>query len=157
MKLEDGGGTVAEYQYDGTNRRTMKTADSVDRHYYYSDQWQVFEERTGSSTSADRQYVWGMRYVDDLVLRDHSSTRLYALSDALFNVVALTDDTGALQERFAYQPYGESQQLNPDYTSYSGTDYEWEYRFTGRELDLESMLQINRERCIRGVLFPVVG
>ena len=147
MKLENGG-TVAEYQYDGLNRRTVKTANSVTRHYYHSDQWQVLEERTGSNTSADRQYVWGERYVDDLVLRDHDSTRLYALNDALFNVVALTDNTGSVKERFAYQPYGESQQLNPDFSSYSGTDYEWEYRFTGRELDLESMLQINRNRYL---------
>ena len=26
VKLEDGGGTVAEYQYDGTNRRTIKNS-----------------------------------------------------------------------------------------------------------------------------------
>ena len=101
--------TVAEYQYDGLNRQTIKEANSVTRHYYHSDQWQVLEERTGSSTSADRQYLWGERYVDDLIFRDHSSTRLYALTDALFNVVAMTDDDGAVVERFAYQPYGQSE------------------------------------------------
>ena len=147
VKLDDGS-TLAEYQYDGTNRRTIKTADSVTRHYYHSDRWQVLEERTGSNTSADRQYVWGERYVDDLILRDHSSTRLYALTDALFNVVALTDDDGAVLERLAYQPYGQSEELDPDFTSYSGTNYQWEYRFTGRELDLESGLQLNRNRYL---------
>ena len=50
--------------------------------------------------------------------------------------------------RFAYQPYGQSQELNPDYSNYSGADYEWENRFTGRELDLESGLQINRNRYL---------
>ena len=84
--------------------------------------------------------------MDDLVLRDKGSDRLYALQDALFNVVAMTDDTGAVKQRFAYQPYGESEELNPDFTTYTGTDYEWEYRFTGRELDLETGLQLNRER-----------
>ena len=146
VKLEDSVGTVAEYQYDGLNRRTQKTVGGTTRHAYFSDQWQVLEERVGSSTSADQQFLWGQRYVDDLVLRDRGSERLYALSDALFNIVALTDDTGAVQERFAYQPYGTSEPLNSNFTSYSGTDYHWEYRFTGRELDLETELQTNRNR-----------
>jgi len=51
-------------------------------------------------------------------------------------------------ERFAYQAYGESEALDPDYTTYSGTDYGWTYRFTGRELDLETGLQINRMRYL---------
>ena len=133
------------------NRRTVKkkyVSGSLDetRHFYYSDQWQVLEERVDSATTADKQYVWGLRYVDDLVLRDKGSDRLYALQDAIFNVVALTDDTGAVKQRFAYQPYGESEELNPDFTTYTGTNYEWEYRFTGRELDLEAGLQLNRNR-----------
>ena len=147
----DGDKTVAEFEYDGNNRRTIKksyTGGSLDetRHFYYSDAWQVLEERVDSATAADKQYVWGMRYVDDLVLRDKGSDRLYALQDALFNVVALTDDTGSVKERFAYQPYGESEELNPDFTTYTGNDYNWEYRFTGRELDIETGLQLNRNR-----------
>jgi RHS repeat-associated protein len=148
VKLADAGSTVAEYQYDGLNRRTAKVVAGTTRHDYFSDQWQTLEERTGSSASADRQFVWGQRYVDDLVLRDRSSERLYALQDALFSVVALTNNSGVVQERFAYQPYGESEPLDPDFSPYSGTDFNWETRFTGRELDLESNLQINRRRYL---------
>jgi RHS repeat-associated protein len=144
----DDGTTVVEYGYDGMNRRITKASGGTTRHYYYNDQWQVLEERLNASSSADRQYVWGQRYIDDLVLRDTSSERLYALQDALFNVVALTDDDGDVVERFAYQPYGQSEPLDPDYTTYSGTNYSWNYRFTGRELDLETGLQINRMRCL---------
>ncbi|WP_428305401.1 RHS repeat-associated core domain-containing protein [Lacipirellula sp.] len=157
VKLADSSGVVAEYQYDGLNRRAVKSIPGffgTVRHYYYSDQWQVIEERLGSSTSADQQQVWGSRYVDNLVLRDRFDVgpgyvnRLYALQDALFNVVALTTSAGAVQERFAYQPYGQSEPLNPNFSAYSGTDYQWEYRFTGREIDLESGLQINRRRYL---------
>src|SRR5690606_7964917 len=81
--------TVVVYAYDGLNRRITKASGGSTRHYYYSDQWQVLEERLDSDTTADRQYVWGLRYIDDLVLRDTPSERLYALQDALFNVVAL--------------------------------------------------------------------
>ena len=139
--------------YDGVNRRIVKksyTAGVLDetRHAYFSDQWQTLEERVGSTTTADRQFVWGMRYVDDLVLRDQDVERLYVLQDALFNVVAITGDTGTVKERFAYQPYGESVELDPDFSTYSGVDYDWEYRFTGRELDLETGLQVNRNRYL---------
>ena len=148
VKVADSGGTVAEYQYDGLDRRTEKIAGGTTLHDYFSDQWQTLEERTGSSASADRQFVWGQRYLDDLILRDRASERLYALQDALFNVVALTSNTGAVQERFAYQPYGQSEPLDSDFSAYLGTDLNWEYRFTGRELDLESGLQINRHRYL---------
>jgi len=146
VKLADTSGTVSEYSYDGLNRRITKTVDSTVRHFYFSDQWQVLEERVDIATTADKQYVWGERYIDDLVLRDKGSERLYALQDALFNVVAIAEETGSVQERFAYQPYGESESLNPDFTSYTGSDYNWEYRFTGRRLDLETGLQLNRNR-----------
>ena len=142
----DGDKTVAEFEYDGNNRRITKTVGSTVRHFYYSDQWQVLEERIDSATTADRQFVWGLRYVDDLVLRDKGSERLYALQDANFNVVALTNDTGTIKQRFAYQPYGEPEELNPNFTTYTGTDYNWNYRFTGRELDLNTGLQLNRNR-----------
>jgi RHS repeat-associated protein len=157
----DANKTVAEHQYDGLNRRTVKkTYDSAGvlqetRLPFYSDQWQAVEERVGSSVNPERQFVWGQRYVDDLVLRDRDTNgdgtldeRFYALQDALFNVVGMIDVSGAVQERFAYQPYGQSEPLNPDFTPYSGTDYRWETRFTGREFDLESGLQINRRRYL---------
>jgi RHS repeat-associated protein len=92
--------------------------------------------------------VWGQRYVDDLVLRDEGGNRLYALQDAQFNVVAITDNTGSVEQRFAYQAYGQSESLNADFTAYSGTDHAWEYRYTGRELDLNTGLQLNRNRYL---------
>ncbi len=48
------------------------------------------------SSNPNRQYVWGERYIDDLILRDRDTTgdgtldeRLYALQDANWNVVAV--------------------------------------------------------------------
>jgi hypothetical protein len=68
---------LAEFQYDGMNRCTVKMSYSggslqETRHAYFSDQWQVLEERIGTSTTAERQFVWGLRYIDDLILRDRS-------------------------------------------------------------------------------------
>jgi hypothetical protein len=60
VKVMSGSTTVATYAYDGQNRRTTKTTGSTVRHYYYTQQWQIVEERVGSSTSVDRQLVWGL-------------------------------------------------------------------------------------------------
>ena len=121
------------------------------RHHYYSDQWQVLEERVGSATTADRQYVWGLRYVDDLVLRDRDTgsgnERLYSMQDDNWNVVAICNaSAAAVQERYTYTPYGMVEFLNPSFGSIGSSGFTWNYLFTGRERDTESALQLNRNR-----------
>lgn len=159
VKLVDGASTVAEYEYDGAKRRIVVKSyvlGSLDetRHIYFTDPdtWQAIEERVDSSNDPQSQHVWGLRYIDDLVLgdRDNDSMneRLYAMQDANWNVTAVADASGDVQERFAYQPYGESKELDPDFTAYSGSDFEWNVRFTGRGLDLATGLQINRNRYL---------
>ncbi|RLS59612.1 MAG: hypothetical protein DWH91_00035, partial [Planctomycetota bacterium] len=79
VKLTDGGSgeTVQENQYDGRGYRSVTktyTNGTLDetRHAYSTDQWQCIEERLGTSTTPDRQFIWGVRYIDDLILRDRS-------------------------------------------------------------------------------------
>ena len=162
VKLVDGANTVTEYEYDGAKRRIILksyVSGSLDetRHAYFTDpaKWQVIEERIDSSFDAERQFVWGLRYIDDLVLRDRDTTgnatfdeRLYTMQDANWNVTALTDTAGDVLQRFAYQPYGDSEERDPDFTAYSGSDLEWTVRFTGREIDLCTGLQLNRSRYL---------
>ena len=79
---------------------------------------QVIEERLWGESTAERQFVWGVRYVDELVLRDRDTTgngtldeRLYALQDANYNVTAITDASGAVVQRFGYEAYGRAEVL----------------------------------------------
>jgi hypothetical protein len=102
VKIADGSDTVSEYAYDGAKRRIVQksyTGGVLDetRHLYYTQpsSWQVLEERLGTSPdSADpeRQFVWGLRYIDDyiddLVLRDRD-----------------TDGNGSLDERLCTALY----------------------------------------------------
>src|SRR5262249_34210531 len=95
---------AATYSYDGLNRRIGKIVSSTNRNFYYSLWWQVLEERIAGDSSPDRQFVWGLRYVDELVLRDRFSggslsDRFYAVQDANWNVTAITNTGGAIQER----------------------------------------------------------
>jgi RHS repeat-associated protein len=158
VKLVDGGSTAAIYQYDGLKRRSVKQTYtggvlSETRHYFYSSNWQVVEERVGTATAAERQFVWGLRYVDDLVLRDRDATgsgtlseRFYALQDANWNVTALADATGVVQERYAYDAYGVPSVLTGLFGARSTSLYAWEVRYAGYRWDAESGLYYVRHR-----------
>ncbi|MBN8625784.1 MAG: hypothetical protein J0M17_09870 [Planctomycetes bacterium] len=152
------------YAYDALNRRTEQVAGGVTRHYYYSTSWQVLEERLGTSpdaAAAERQFVWGQRYIDDLVLRDRSPTndgtlseRLYALQDANWNVVAVADTDGAVQERYRYSAYGTPTFLQADFTprSPNQSGYDWETLYAGYRFDKASGLYQVRFRYLNSTV-----
>jgi RHS repeat-associated protein len=180
VAVEDGENTVAEYEYDGSNRRAVKktyTAGSLDqtRHFYYTDQWQCVEERDESggaiAANPDVQYVWGDRYVDDLILRDRDADndgqtgslggtgsgleeRLYALHDANWNVTALAEADGDVVERFTYTAYGAVTVLDGDFSSDAdgASDKAWIYTYTTRRLDAETGLMYYRNRMYHPAL-----
>jgi len=164
VTLTDGTNTVQENEYDPRNYRTIRktyTAGVLDetRHYYYSTDWQVLEERLGSdpvTADAERQFVWGLRYIDDLIRRERDTNadgtpdeRLYALQDPNWNVVAIADTSGDVQERFAYSAYGVPSVLTPDFGSRLSSNFDWEVLYSGYawSKELEMYLVRNRHYC----------
>jgi RHS repeat-associated protein len=158
MGLSSGGSQVAGYQYDGLKRRTIKLTYSggvlsQTRDQYYSSRWQVLEERVNGASSADRQFIWGQHEKDDLILRDRDATgsgtlneRFYALQDPNWNVTALADITGTVQERYSYSAYGMLTVLTPAFGIRTATLYNWETQFAGYRWDSESGLYQVRNR-----------
>ena len=123
------------------------------RQVFYSSGSQALEERLGSESAAERQFVWNLGYVDDLVLRDRDTTnngaldeRLYSLPDLRYSVMALADDTGDVVERFAYDAYGSTSVMDSLFVSRSSSNYDWEFLYTGRREDLETGLYYFRAR-----------
>lgn len=128
--------TRAEYDYNALTWRIAKRADTnptvstaldQKRLMYYSANWQMLEERIDddyqNSAGVNRrfQYIWGPRYIDDLVLRrldatangsfgDRSDLVYYHITDAQFSTVAILNHAGVLQERVSYDPYGRARQ-----------------------------------------------
>ncbi len=73
------------------------------RHYFYTASWQSgLKIALRASSTAQRQSIWGLRFLDDLVLRDRDDTtdsgtrseRIYALHDPLGSVVAIVNSRG---------------------------------------------------------------
>jgi RHS repeat-associated protein len=152
--------TVQTNAYDGRNYRTIRgtyTAGvlSETRHYYYTTGWQVVEERVGSSTAPNRQFVWGLRFIDDLIVRDRDATgggtlneRLYAMQDPLGSVVGVANTFGAVQERYAYSPYGAPTFLTPPFGSRGSSSFDWETLFVGYRADTATSLYAVRNRVL---------
>jgi YD repeat-containing protein len=143
--------TVQQNQYDARGFRTeilSYTAGVLteSRHCYYSNDWRNLEERLGVSTTADRQFIWGVRYIDDMVLRDRGSERFYAAKEANWNITAIIDTTGTVQERYAYSEYGAQTFLSGTFLQRSLSSYNWETLFRSYRFDNASQMQHVRYR-----------
>jgi YD repeat-containing protein len=107
--VKDSVGTTLEtFAQDALGRKVATTQGSNVTTLFYSNQWQVLEEKVDGVTTF--RYVWSPVYVDAMVLRDQLASdgsldqRLYAVQDANWNVTALADTSGAAVERFVYSP-----------------------------------------------------
>jgi RHS repeat-associated protein len=165
--------TVAEYRYDGTNRRIRKYTDKSGddwtvREFYYNASWQALEvskdtkARVGGvepdlAAPAYEQYVWSARYIDAPVLRDRNNDqdpdleeRLYYATDANMNVTALVDTDGTVAERYTYNPYGKMTVHDP--TTWAdvawGNSKKSEVLYCGYRFDGETGLYHVRHRYL---------
>jgi len=124
---------------------------SETRTFYFNNAWQCVEERIGAAV--DQSYVWGLCYVDDLVCRNKNSERLYVLQDANWNVVALTNTAGVVQERYTYSAFGKLNLFDAAFNVRSTSTLGITRTFTGQVLDAETGLMLYRNR----VYHPTLG
>ena len=113
VKIKNSSNTViATNAYDALNHKVQVTTSAglIDKIFGKND-WQVFEDKNGSSTL--NRYVWSPVYVDGLVTRDRDTDanvtldeRLFAFQDANWNVTGITNTSGTIQERYTETPYG---------------------------------------------------
>jgi RHS repeat-associated protein len=169
VKLASGATTIAEYEYDATKQRIVKTIDpggpkERKHHFYYNDNWQVLEIlefRSGIRYSEPlAQYVWHPHYIDAILLRDYdsdtngSTVRYYYTQDVNFNVLSILSSTGTVLERYGYTPYGEAEVLTASFTADPDglSDSANDITFTGQRYDSESRLMLYRHRYYHPVL-----
>lgn len=142
--------TLKTYRYDALSRRVRDDDGSETTDLYYSDQWQVLEERVAGEVV--NQYVWSLTYIDAMILRDRATAtpgvldeRLWVTQDANWNVVGLVDGNGAVVERYAYDPYGSTEVLDVNW-NVIGSAYGWIYLHQGGRWDTVSGLYYFRNR-----------
>jgi RHS repeat-associated protein len=172
----DPGDTLAEYQYDGTNRRIEKTVTEAGGgpahvRYCYTHDWQLLEERFVDEQDelvVSNQYVWSPRYIDAPIVRFHDgnadgdyldagdSIRYYT-GDANYDVTATLDAaTGDIVERYVYTPYGTATVYSPTWTNPAGPTADGPL-YAGYFFDAESALYQVRNRYYEPSLSRFVG
>jgi RHS repeat-associated protein len=180
VKVQNGtrsapGAELVEYQYDARNWRVVKLVPNGSNwnrtDYLYSTQWQCVEERTLTNTASKTtdatvphfQWVWDLRYVDAVILRDENKDgdnsctgaadqRIFYTQDANFNTTALVDTAGAVVERYVYDGYGSVTVLNGSWASQASTVFNNEVLFAGYRKDPETQLHDVRNRTYHSSL-----
>ncbi|HSZ57756.1 MAG TPA: RHS repeat-associated core domain-containing protein [Tepidisphaeraceae bacterium] len=153
VDVENTSNTVlASYSYDALGRRISNTVNSITTNLYYGASpnttlasANVIESRQGGTVTT--QFVWGLGYVNALVLRDDNTTsgsyglsgsglgeRLYAQQNANWSVTALVSTAAGVLERFLYDPYGNAAVLSSVWTATTDS-YNWLYKFQGGRQD----------------------
>jgi len=149
--VKDSETIVATYCYDGLNRRVKKVVGSETRLFYFNRGWQCVEEYVGST--CDTRYVWGLRYIDDLVTYRKGSTDYYSVADPNWNVVALTNTAGVVQERYNYAAFGKVNIFDAVFAVRATSSCSITRTFTGQVLDTETGLMLYRNR----IYHPTLG
>lgn len=140
-------GQTATYKYDALNRRIQKTVvstGSTTNYYYCGDQ--AIEERDANN-AVIATYIFGIS-VDDVLQMQRASNTYYYHKNHLGSVVALTDGSGNLVERYEYDPYGQPSFFDANDNALIQSTVGNSILFTGRDYDVETSLYCYRTRTL---------
>jgi RHS repeat-associated protein len=130
----------ASYGYDALDRRSSKTSSSITTRFLHAGSDEIAEY--SSAGALLRRYVPGSGaderavLIDSGLLSPPATALRYPHTDRLGSVVAVTDSTGAVSERFTYDGFGRSTSAMSGYP----------FRFTGQRLDSETGLMFYKAR-----------
>jgi len=125
----------AFYLWDALGRRVGRTAASTTTIYFQDGQQTLADYASGAAaTSPTYKYLWAS-YIDEIVLRTSGTGNLYFHRNQQYSINAVTNDSAAVVERYAYSAYG-----TPTITGGSGSIITTSaisnrYTYTGREWD----------------------
>jgi RHS repeat-associated protein len=111
------------YAYDALGRRISKAVQGGTPTQFLYDGMNAVQETVGSTVNP----ILIGPGIDERYARNDTTGRTYFLSDALNSTIALTNSSGAIQNTYSYDPYGNTTQSNASLTN--------PYQFMGREAD----------------------
>lgn len=128
IQISQGSNVQLSFSYDALGRRISKTVQGVDTQFLY-DGNNAVQETQGSTVNP---ILVGLG-IDERFARNDVSGRTYLLADLLNSTIALTDPTGAIMQKYSYDPYGN---VTPSDTT---TGFTNPYQYTGREADIAGL------------------
>jgi RHS repeat-associated protein len=134
------------------NRRIKKIVGSETRLFYFNKDWQCLEDYVNAGCI--NRWIWGLRYVDDLISHQWGGIPRYALQDANWNVIALyNSSTNTVEERYTYNAFGKVCAYDESFAPRASLNSFLAKTFTGQVYDRETGLMLYRNR----VYHPTLG
>ncbi|MCP4396200.1 MAG: hypothetical protein GY801_02665 [bacterium] len=127
---------TSEDVYDAFGRRVAKIVNGETTFYLYNASYQVIEERDAANQLQAR-YSYGNGIDEVLTMERDGQTYSYH-RDGLGSVTEISDQSGDLVERYAYDVYGAPTIFDSNNTPLTASAIENPYLFTGRRYDPES-------------------
>lgn len=136
---------TATYAYDALGRRIRKTtAEGIVNFFYAGDD--VIEEQDGSKALL-ATYLIG-NGIDDMIKMNRKGNEYFYHTNHLGSVMAVSDQSGTVQERYEYDPFGKVSYYNGTGTALVKSAIGNEVLFTGRSYNAESGLYDYRARAM---------
>lgn len=127
-------GSIANYKYDALGRRIQKTLLSQNINFYYAGQ-NLIEERS-LTDSIMATYVYGDDLDNIISMRRNNSPYFYH-KNTLGSVSVITNQLGAVLERYEYDAFGKPSIYDTLYNSVDTSNIYNTFMFTGREFQPE--------------------
>ena len=131
-------GVTATYSYDPFGRRKWKTVNGVTTAWALFGNQEIAEYQGTGTIFLSRRFVYGSGLDEPIASVNPSNARTYQFQDALGSVIALTNASGLVTEKYAYTANGQTVATGPSTAA---------YRYTGRRWDAETGLYFYRARA----------
>ncbi len=128
-------GVTASYLYDPAHRQGQKNVGGVKTRYIY-DGWQRIADYDGATGTLQNRFVYGTSLDEPLLQVSAAGVVSYFHHDRIGNVIATSDSSGAVTNRYKYSPYGESPGIAGTSFGFQGQRYDSEtglYYFKHRQ------------------------
>ncbi|NJL70869.1 MAG: hypothetical protein HC888_04275 [Candidatus Competibacteraceae bacterium] len=116
---------IADYLYDPALRQRQKNVGGNKTNFYYSG-WQRLADYDGTTNTLQQRFVYGPGLDEVLIQITSGGTKTYFHGNHQGSVIATTDASGAVLNRFKYSPYGESPSMSGTSHGYTGQRYDSE-------------------------------
>jgi RHS repeat-associated protein len=141
VAIKSGGTNYATFKYDSLGRRIQEGIGYLGATWMYYAGWNLVDAYNSTPT-VDEENVWSPIAPDTLIEtnRDigntgHLNTLVYVQQDANQDVTAVINTSGAVQERYVYDPYGAYTILTANWatrgTSITNSVVDMEYLYQG--------------------------
>ena len=131
------GKPVISHKYDALGRRVARAEDTTTTVFVQVGHQTICDYPSGGTPAQSIYHYLYASYIDEPVMRWETAEdeAVYYHRNQQYSVVAITDDSGAIVERYSYTAYGEPAFFNGAGTIISGSAYGNRYTYTGREWD----------------------